>query len=79
MEIKGWRFKPITPIGQISFEDDRGVKYNSSLMSNSNKIIIHKTGTTRFLNFPKFVIEYIEITTREKLNNDELYVINKSK
>jgi hypothetical protein len=79
MEIKGWKFKEISSGGTMSFEDNRGIKYNSSIMSNTDKIIIHKNGTTRFLKFPTFVIDYVEEMTRKQLNNNNLIVINKRK
>jgi hypothetical protein len=78
IEIENWKFT-INNHGYIVIKDNRGIEYFTMVVRNSNKILIQKKGTTRFLRFPQFVINFVEEKIREKVGNNELFVINKSK
>lgn len=56
MDMNGWNFK--NSGNMILITDEKGNNHKATIISNGS-VLIEKQGTTRFLRYPKFVINYV--------------------
>lgn len=75
MVLKGWKFNTCSG-GSVDIVDNRGVRYKSAFIMNSNRILIEKVGTTRLVRFPQFAISYVLDEAERMTGRSDLVVVN---
>jgi hypothetical protein len=74
--INGWVFNSNFGNDKIHIVDDKMVLHYASIVGNDNRILIEKTGTSRILKYPKFVLDYTLEEFQRIRNKNDLVLVN---